>query len=174
MLNRASPIIRSLESAHEVEVSVLGSFADGGRVELATELEQWKIEHPDAGVTIVPPPRIDHDLGDELSLRLMPLPEAADLYRDRAPINRVDDLSCPVLLLQGLDDPVVPPSQSEAFRSSLVRKGIPHAYVAYEGESHGFRRAETIIHSIQAELSFYGQVMGFETPDTPELELWTP
>ncbi|HEY9497807.1 MAG TPA: prolyl oligopeptidase family serine peptidase [Terrimesophilobacter sp.] len=102
------------------------------------------------------------------------LPEAADLYRDRAPINRVDDLSCPVLLLQGLDDPVVPPSQSEAFRSALMRKGIPHAYLAYEGESHGFRRAETIIHSIQAELSFYGQVMGFETPGTPELDLWRP
>lgn len=103
-----------------------------------------------------------------------PLPEAAQVYRDRAPINRVDDLSCPVLLLQGLDDPVVPPSQSEAFRDALVRKGIPHAYLAYEGESHGFRKAETIIHSIQAELSFYGQVMGFDTPGTPELELWRP
>lgn len=103
-----------------------------------------------------------------------PLPFAAAVYDDRAPINRVDDLSCPVLLLQGLDDPVVPPSQSEAFRDALVRKGIPHAYLAYEGESHGFRKAETIIHSIQAELSFYGQVMGFDTRDTPRLELWRP
>ncbi len=103
-----------------------------------------------------------------------PLPEAAQVYHDRAPINRVDDLSCPVLLLQGLDDPVVPPSQSEAFRDALVQKGIRHAYIAYEGESHGFRKAETIIHSIQSELSFYGQVLGFETPDTPELKLWTP
>jgi dipeptidyl aminopeptidase/acylaminoacyl peptidase len=102
------------------------------------------------------------------------LPESADVYRDRAPINHVDQLDCPVLLLQGLDDPVVPPSQSEAFRDALVGKGIPHAYVGYEGESHGFRRSETIIHSIQAELSFYGQVMGFETPDVPQLELWRP
>lgn len=103
-----------------------------------------------------------------------PLPEAADVYRDRAPINRVDNLSCPVLLLQGLDDPVVPPSQSEAFRDALVRKGLPHAYIAYAGESHGFRRAETIIHSIQSELSFYGQVMGFDTPGAPTLDLWRP
>ncbi|MBX3091518.1 MAG: S9 family peptidase [Cryobacterium sp.] len=103
-----------------------------------------------------------------------PLPEAAQVYHDRAPINRVDDVSCPVLLLQGLDDPVVPPSQSEAFRDALVRKGIPHAYLAYAGESHGFRKAETIIHSIESELSFYGQIMGFETPDTPELPLWRP
>ena len=103
-----------------------------------------------------------------------PLPEAAQIYHDRAPINRVDALSCPVLLLQGLDDPVVPPSQSEAFRDALVQKGIPHAYLAYEGESHGFRKSETIIHSIQSELSFYGQIMGFDTPGTPELELWRP
>ena len=103
-----------------------------------------------------------------------PLPEAAQVYYDRAPINRVDDLSCPVLLLQGLDDPVVPPAQSKTFRDALVKKGIRHAYLAYEGESHGFRKAETIIHSFQSELSFYGQVMGFETPDAPKLELWTP
>lgn len=103
-----------------------------------------------------------------------PLPGAAQVYQDRAPINRVDGLSCPVLLLQGLDDPIVPPAQSEAFRDALVRKGIRHAYLPYEGESHGFRKSETIIHSIQSELSFYGQVMGFDTPGTPELELWQP
>jgi len=103
-----------------------------------------------------------------------PLPEAAQVYHDRAPVNRVDGLSCPVLLLQGLDDPIVPPAQAEAFRDALVQKGIRHAYLPYEGESHGFRKAETIIHSIQSELSFYGQVMGFDTPGTPELELWNP
>lgn len=103
-----------------------------------------------------------------------PMPEAAQIYHDRAPINRVDGLSCPVLLLQGLDDPIVPPAQAEMFRDALVKKGIRHAYLPYEGESHGFRKAETIIHSIQSELSFYGQVMGFETPGTPDLELWTP
>ena len=75
-----------------------------------------------------------------------PLPEAARRStRTRAPLNHVDGLSCPVLLLQGLDDPIVPPSQAELFRDALVRKGIPHAYRPYEGESHGFRKRETMI-----------------------------
>ena len=103
-----------------------------------------------------------------------PWPQARDLYESRAPVNRVDGLSCPVLLLQGLDDPVVPPSQSERFRDALVAKRIRHAYLAYPGESHGFRRAATIIDSREAELSFYGQVMGFETPGVPQLALWQP
>ncbi|WP_137723946.1 prolyl oligopeptidase family serine peptidase [Prescottella subtropica] len=101
-----------------------------------------------------------------------PLPEARDLYERRAPLNNVDGLSCPVLLLQGLADPIVPPAQAERFRNALVRKGIPHAYRAYEGESHGFRRVETIVDARESELSFYGQVMGFETPGVPALELW--
>ncbi len=101
-----------------------------------------------------------------------PLPEARELYEKRAPLNNVDQLSCPVLLLQGLDDPIVPPSQAEMFRDALVAKGIPHAYLAYEGESHGFRRVETLIASREAELSFYGQIMGFEPPNIPRLELW--
>lgn len=103
-----------------------------------------------------------------------PLPEARELYERRAPVNNVDGLSCPVLLLQGLDDPIVPPSQAEAFRDALVAKGMPHAYLTYEGESHGFRRTETIISAREAELSFYGQIMGFEPPAIPVLELWKP
>ncbi|QNG20170.1 S9 family peptidase [Rhodococcus triatomae] len=103
-----------------------------------------------------------------------PLPEAAALYASRAPLENVDALDCPVLLLQGLDDPIVPPAQAERFRDALVRKGIPHAYIAYEGESHGFRRAETQISARNAELSFYGQVLGFTPPGIPELELWRP
>ncbi len=103
-----------------------------------------------------------------------PLPEARALYDTRAPLNNVEGLSCPVLLLQGLDDPIVPPSQAELFRDALLAKGIPHAYRAYEGESHGFRKRETIIDSRESELSFYGQIMGFETPGIPQLELWRP
>ncbi|PBC58358.1 prolyl oligopeptidase family serine peptidase [Rhodococcus sp. ACPA1] len=103
-----------------------------------------------------------------------PLPEAADLYAERAPLNNVAGLNCPVLLLQGLDDPIVPPSQAERFRDALVEKGIPHAYLEYEGESHGFRKLATLISSRNAELSFYGQVLGFEPPDIPRLELWRP
>jgi dipeptidyl aminopeptidase/acylaminoacyl peptidase len=100
-----------------------------------------------------------------------PLPASRDVYVARAPLNHVDDLSCPVLLLQGLDDPVVPPSQSELFRDALVRKGIPHAYLAFEGESHGFRMAATVIACLEAELSFYGQVLGFSVPGVPALPL---
>ncbi|HJQ03583.1 MAG TPA: prolyl oligopeptidase family serine peptidase [Jatrophihabitans sp.] len=103
-----------------------------------------------------------------------PLPEAAQLYEERAPLNKVDGLSCPVLLLQGLDDPVVPPRQAELFRDALVAKGIPHAYRPYAGESHGLRRAETLIDARESELSFYGQVMGFDPPGIPKLELWQP
>ncbi len=103
-----------------------------------------------------------------------PLPEALPLYESRAPLNNVDGLSCPVLLLQGLDDPVVPPAQSEMFRDALVAKGIPHAYLAYAGESHGFRRAETQINATESTLSFLGQVLGFEPPGIPKLELWRP
>jgi dipeptidyl aminopeptidase/acylaminoacyl peptidase len=79
-----------------------------------------------------------------------------------------------VLLLQGLDDPIVPPAQAERFVDALRRKGIPYAYRAYEGESHGFRKAETIIDSTEAELSFFGQVMGFTPPGVPLLELERP
>ncbi|SKA82740.1 Dipeptidyl aminopeptidase/acylaminoacyl peptidase [Agreia bicolorata] len=100
-----------------------------------------------------------------------PLPEAAALYEQRAPLNNVDGLSCPVLLLQGLDDKVVPPSQAERFRDALEAKGLRYAYLAYEGESHGFRRASTIISATEAELSFYGQVMGFVPVDVPVLEM---
>jgi dipeptidyl aminopeptidase/acylaminoacyl peptidase len=100
-----------------------------------------------------------------------PLPEAHDLYVERAPLSHVDDVSCPVLLLQGLDDQIVPPSQAEMFRDALVAKGIRHAYLAFEGEQHGFRKAENVIASLEAEMSFYGQVFGFIPPGIPVLEL---
>jgi dipeptidyl aminopeptidase/acylaminoacyl peptidase len=100
-----------------------------------------------------------------------PLPEAHDLYVERAPLSHVDSVSCPVLLLQGLDDPVVPPSQAEMFRDALVAKGIRHAYLAFEGEQHGFRKTENVIASLEAELSFYGQVFGFVPPGVAVLKL---
>ena len=103
-----------------------------------------------------------------------PLPESAQLYRNRAPLNRVDRSTRPVLLLHGRDDSIVAPSQAERFRAALEASGIPYAHVAYEGESHGFVRAQTIIHAAQAELSFYGQMLGFEAPGTPALRLWKP
>jgi dipeptidyl aminopeptidase/acylaminoacyl peptidase len=103
-----------------------------------------------------------------------PLPGFGAVYAERSPIGHVTDATCPVLLLQGLDDPVVPPAQSEGFVAQLVAHGIRHAYLTFEGESHGFRRAETIITCLEAELSFYGQVFGFTPPGIPELKLVTP
>jgi dipeptidyl aminopeptidase/acylaminoacyl peptidase len=103
-----------------------------------------------------------------------PLPAAAELYAERAPLNNVDGLSCPVLLFQGLDDPVVPPVQAERFRDALLAKGLPHAYRAYEGESHGFRRRETLIDVYESTVSFLGQVLGFTPPGVPTLDLWRP
>lgn len=100
-----------------------------------------------------------------------PLPECDALYAERAPVGHVTDATCPVLLLQGLDDPVVPPAQAESIAADLAAHGIPHAYLAFEGESHGFRKAETITASLEAELSFYGQIMGFVPPGMPLLPL---
>lgn len=99
------------------------------------------------------------------------LPDDRDTYVERAPLSHVDDVSCPVLLLQGLEDAVVPPAQAEMFREALARKEIPHAYLPFEGEQHGFRKAETIVAATEAELSFYGQVMGFDPPGVPRLAL---
>jgi dipeptidyl aminopeptidase/acylaminoacyl peptidase len=102
-----------------------------------------------------------------------PLPESRDVYVQRAPLSHVDELSCPVLLLQGADDKVVLPSQSEMFVAALAAKGIPHAYLLFEGEGHGFRKAESMIVAAEAELSFYGQVLGFDPPGVPKLSLAT-
>jgi dipeptidyl aminopeptidase/acylaminoacyl peptidase len=91
-----------------------------------------------------------------------PYPERADLYRERSPVHFVEQLERPLLLLQGLDDKVVPPRQAEMMVEVLERKGIPYAYLAFEGEGHGFRKEENVVRSIEATLSFVGQVFGFE------------
>jgi dipeptidyl aminopeptidase/acylaminoacyl peptidase len=99
---------------------------------------------------------------------LAPYPEAAALYRERSPIHSAGHISRPVLLLQGLDDRVVPASQAETMAAALAANGIPYAYIAFEGEGHGFRGAHAIRRTLEARLSFLGQVFGFEPAD--ELE----
>jgi dipeptidyl aminopeptidase/acylaminoacyl peptidase len=94
-----------------------------------------------------------------------PYPAAAELYRARSPIFHADGFSCPVLVLQGLDDRIVPPTEAERIVAALAAKGIPHVYLAFEGEDHGFRQAANIIRSAQAELAFYGGVFGFVPAD---------
>jgi dipeptidyl aminopeptidase/acylaminoacyl peptidase len=100
-----------------------------------------------------------------------PLPECDALYTERAPVGHVNGATCPVLLLQGLDDPVVPPAQAESIAADLAAHGIQYAYITFEGESHGFRKAENIVASLEAELSFYGQIMGFIPPGVPPVPL---
>ena len=94
-----------------------------------------------------------------------PWPEAAALYRARSPIHHVDRLSCPVIFFQGLEDKVVPPNQAEMMVEALRRKGLPVAYLAFEGEQHGFRQAATIQAVLRAELTFYGRIFGFAPAD---------
>jgi dipeptidyl aminopeptidase/acylaminoacyl peptidase len=93
------------------------------------------------------------------------LPAAEEIYEDRSPVFHTERLSCPIILLQGLDDRVVPPEQAEMMARALDDKGIPHAYVAFEAEGHGFRRAANIERAAEAELYFYGRVFGFDPAD---------
>jgi dipeptidyl aminopeptidase/acylaminoacyl peptidase len=97
-----------------------------------------------------------------------PWPEEIELYRERSPITHADSISDPLLLLQGLDDKVVPPPQSEVIVDALKRRGIPHAYIAFEGEGHGFRKAENVKRATEAHLSFVAQLSGFEPADEIE------
>lgn len=97
-----------------------------------------------------------------------PYPERRDLYIERSPIHFTDRLSRPVIFFQGLEDKVVPPNQAEVMVDALRAKGVPVAYVPFEGEQHGFRRAENIKRSLEGELYFYSRVFGFELADKVE------
>jgi dipeptidyl aminopeptidase/acylaminoacyl peptidase len=95
-------------------------------------------------------------------------PAEKEIYVARSPIHFTDRLSCPVIFFQGLEDKVVPPNQAEAMVEALKTKGLPVAYVPFEGEQHGFRRAENIKRALDAEFYFYSRVFGFEPAETIE------
>ncbi|MEM9946524.1 MAG: S9 family peptidase [Cyanobacteria bacterium P01_D01_bin.36] len=97
-----------------------------------------------------------------------PYPEKKSVYEERSPINAVDQLSCPIIFLQGAEDKIVPPNQAEVMVEALKAKEIPVAYLLFEGEQHGFRKAENIKRSLDAEISFYAQIFGFELADDVE------
>ncbi len=97
-----------------------------------------------------------------------PWPEERDTYEERSPVFHTDLLATPVILFQGLDDTIVPPAQSGAMASALEAKGVPYAHITFEGEGHGFRRAENIVRAAEAELYFYGRVLGFTPADDLE------
>jgi dipeptidyl aminopeptidase/acylaminoacyl peptidase len=111
----------------------------------------------------------DHKFESQYTFGLVgPWPEAADEYERRSPINLVDRLSAPLLVLQGSEDTVVPPAHSEAIVDALREAGLPVAYLVFDGEGHGFRRADSIARWFDADLDFYGRVLGFEPADDVE------
>jgi dipeptidyl aminopeptidase/acylaminoacyl peptidase len=91
-----------------------------------------------------------------------PYPAAKRLYRERSPVHFASQLSCPVIMFQGLEDRIVPPAQAEEMVKALERKGLPYAYLTFEGEQHGFRRAENLKACLESELYFYSKVFGFD------------
>lgn len=93
-----------------------------------------------------------------------PLPESQGLYDQRSPIKHAEGLQTPLAVFQGSEDKVVPPEQAELLVAALEANGIPHAAVFFEGEQHGFRKAENIRAALDGELSFYAQIFGFELP----------
>ncbi|GAC1641409.1 MAG: S9 family peptidase [Candidatus Dormibacteraceae bacterium] len=103
-----------------------------------------------------------------LETLLGPYPERADVYRDRSAIHFADNLKCPVILFQGLEDKIVPPSQAEEFVAVCKKKTLPYAYLAFEGEQHGFRQEKNIRRSIEGELDFISRIFGFTIADPVE------
>ncbi len=97
-----------------------------------------------------------------------PYPAQRDLYLERSPIHHTDKLATPLILLQGLEDKVVPPSQAELMFEAVRAKGLPVAYLPFEGEQHGFRQAKNIKRALEAEIYFYSQVFGFDLADPIE------
>lgn len=97
-----------------------------------------------------------------------PYPARRDLYVERSPIHHIDLLSCPLIIFQGLEDKVVPPNQAEMMFAAVRAKGVPVAYVPFEGEQHGFRKGENIKRSLEAELFFYSRIFGFDVADQVE------
>ncbi|WP_328666953.1 prolyl oligopeptidase family serine peptidase [Streptomyces sp. NBC_00322] len=100
-----------------------------------------------------------------------PPAEVPGRYRERSPLQHTDRIAVPFLLLQGLDDVICPPVQSERFLAQMAGRGIPHAYIAFEGEGHGFRRADTMVRALESELSLYAQTFRIVRRDVPLLEL---
>ncbi|GAA2556457.1 MULTISPECIES: S9 family peptidase [Streptomyces] len=113
-----------------------------------------------------------HDFESQyLESLIGPRAEVPERYEERSPVAHADRLTAPFVLLQGLDDVICPPVQCERFLARLAGKRVPHAYLAFEGEGHGFRRAETMVRALEAELSLYAQVFGLKVPGVPTLEL---
>ncbi|AIV33132.1 MULTISPECIES: S9 family peptidase [unclassified Streptomyces] len=113
-----------------------------------------------------------HDFESQyLESLIGPYAEVPDRYTERSPAQHAESVTAPFLLLQGLDDVICPPVQCERFLERMAGRGVPHAYLTFEGEGHGFRRAETMVRALEAELSLYAQTFGLTPPGVPTLEL---
>ncbi|MER5179272.1 LpqB family beta-propeller domain-containing protein [Streptomyces sp. NPDC002896] len=113
-----------------------------------------------------------HDFESQyLESLIGPLADVPGRYAERSPLEHSDRITAPFLLLQGLDDVICPPAQCERFLARMEGRSVPHAYIAFEGEGHGFRRADTMIRALESELSLYAQAFGLDMPGIPTLEL---
>jgi dipeptidyl aminopeptidase/acylaminoacyl peptidase len=140
-----------------------GTYACGTVIYPILDLYGWS---PAGGET--------HDFESRyLETLVGPLDQVPERYHDRSPVHHGDRITVPFLLLQGLDDVICPPVQCERFLEAVAGRGVPHAYLTFEGESHGFRRLDTMVTSLESELSLYGQVFGFTPAGVPKLELTT-
>ena len=111
----------------------------------------------------------DHKFESQYSVSLVaPWPAGVDVYAERSPINHVETISSPLLVLQGSIDTVVPPAHSETIVEAMRANGLPVGYIEFDGEGHGFRRADNLVRAVEAELWFYGSVLGFEPADEIE------
>nr|BFF26326.1 hypothetical protein GCM10025732_42910 [Glycomyces mayteni] len=107
-----------------------------------------------------------HDFESQYVYSMVGPPEVLEeRSQERSPVHHADRIAVPFLLLQGLEDEICPPAQAEKLLERVQGKGIPHAYRAYEGEQHGFRRAATIEDAVLAEHALYAEVFGFQGPD---------
>ncbi|MHC3389243.1 prolyl oligopeptidase family serine peptidase [Streptomyces lavendulocolor] len=139
-------------------LAATGVYACGTLLYPVLDLDGWAAE--------------THDFESRYMESLIGPPEdVPGRYRERAPLDQVERITAPFLLLQGLDDVICRPEQSERFLAAMAGRGIPHAYIAFEGEGHGFRRADTVVRALEAELALYLQVFGITRPDVPPLEL---
>ncbi len=111
----------------------------------------------------------DHKFESQYPISLVaPWPAGADVYAERSPINHAETISSPLLVLQGSIDTVVPPAHSERIVEAMRANRLPVGYIEFDGEGHGFRRAENLVRAVEAELWFYGSVLGFEPADEIE------
>ncbi|MFJ8647455.1 prolyl oligopeptidase family serine peptidase [Streptomyces sp. NPDC093546] len=141
-----------------VSLAVTDVYACGTLLYPVLDLEGWAEE--------------THDLESRyLESLIGPPGDVPGRYRERAPIELTERITAPFLLLQGLDDAVCPPAQAERFLARMAGRGVPHAYLAFEGEGHGFRRADTMTRALESELALYVQVFGVTRFDVPLLEL---